>query len=351
MKMFRKNDGFTLVELIVTIVVGSIATMAAATVLILGLRIYNNANETALKQNEVNIGITVIENLVAENPVVGVSVTGQNAWSLSTYPVDEKGDISGPTTPLLSYSQPILQTGANVEILHGISACDVILDYTNNLVSFKITIDDEQYDLSVYCREGVSETAPLSGMASVNTFSLSRTPDAETVLTSAVEDDKLTPHVRTLLKTLASQQESTGRIQTGDGEGEYYSEWYIGGYGENSDWNSSTPWCACFVSWALEQCGGYLEGETPRYANVDTFCTELVTSGNWKADRPEAGDLIFFDWTADGDYDPAHIGVVIGANENRVYTIEGNVNGRVALCDYALDDDRILGYGELNWTK
>jgi hypothetical protein len=166
-----------------------------------------------------------------------------------------------------------------------------------------------------------------------------------------VEDDDLTPHVRAFLKTLASQQESTGRIQTEDGEGEYYSEWYIGGYGENSDWNSSTPWCACFVSWALEQCGGYIQGETPRYANVDTFCTDLVTSSDWKKGNPCAGDLIFFDWSADGDYNPEHIGVVIGSDDSRVYTIEGNVNNAVVLCSYELNDARILGYGLVNWAK
>lgn len=337
MRFLRKNDGFTLVELIVTIAVGSIAAMAAATVLILGLRIYNNANETALKQNEVNIGITVIENLVAEKKV---TVEGNVVK-----------DADG--NPLVEWEGTEIVVNDKASILKNVE--DFKATLTGQVLSFEIKVAEveEPYEFSVYCRlveipEATEESTPPAGHS---VFSLSRTPDAETMLASAVEDDNLTPHVRTLLKTLASQQESTGRIQTGDGEGEYYSEWYIGGYGENSDWNSSTPWCACFVSWALEQCGGYLEGETPRYANVDTFCTELVTSGNWKADRPEAGDLIFFDWTADGDYDPAHIGVVIGANENRVYTIEGNVNGRVALCDYALDDDRILGYGELNWTK
>lgn len=335
MKMLLKNDGFTLVELIVTIAVGSIAAMAAATVLILGLRIYNNANETALKQNEVNIGITVIENLVAEAEVKVNDNVVTDAETGKTL-VKQIG-----TDVIANEAAPVFQE---------VTKFTVTPD--GNVLTFTVEINDEEtYKFSVYCRLGVNETEPPENGSNPAIFSLSRTPDAETVLTSAVEDDNLTPHVRAFLKTLASQQESTGRIQTGDGEGEYYSEWYIGGYGENSDWNSSTPWCACFVSWALEQCGGYLEGETPRYANVDTFCTELVTSGHWKADRPEAGDLIFFDWTADGDYDPAHIGVVIGANENRVYTIEGNVNGRVALCDYALDDDRILGYGELNWTK
>lgn len=344
MRFLRKNDGFTLVELIVTIVVGSIATMAAATVLILGLRIYNNANETALKQNEVNIGITVIENLVAEAKVNLADGTGvyTEAGSVLTYDTTNNQ----------------IKTSAGAAILNNVVSFEAELK--KQVLQFTIITGEEgdpqtyeTYQFSIYCRlvKVVEDDEQTINEGNAVFFSLSRTPDVETILASAVEDDSLTPHVRAFLKTLDSQKNSTGRIQTEDGEGEYYSQWYIGGYENNPDWNAETPWCACFVSWALEQCSGYLEGETPRYANVDTFWVDLVTTDNWQSDHPEAGDLIFFDWIVDQEYNPQHIGVVIAADESRVYTIEGNVNGKVALCSYTLEDERILGYGELNWTK
>lgn len=350
MKFLRSNDGFTLVELLVTIVVGSIAAAAAATVLILGLRIYYNANDTALKQNEVNIGITVIENLVAEAEISRVE-------SNTVYALDDAGN----ETALLKRDGNTIVTGANVPILKNVTQFTPTLD--GQLLSFVIQVEghDAPYQFCVYCRlvtvEETTETPENNGGADPveegngALFSLSWPVDTTAVLAVALEDDGLTPNVRAFLNVLDSQQGSTGRIQTGDGEGEYYSEWYIGGYGENSDWNSSTPWCACFVSWALEQCGGYIQGETPRYANVDTFCTDLVTSGDWKKGNPCAGDLIFFDWSADGDYNPEHIGVVIGSDDSRVFTIEGNVNNAVVLCSYELDDARILGYGLVNWAK
>lgn len=348
MRSLRKNDGFTLVELLVTIVVGSIAAMAAATVLILGLRIYNNANETALKQNQVQIGISVIENLVAEQTVK----IEDNAVT------DASGNI------LVKHEGEEIVINGATAILQNVT--DFLVTNEGDVLKFSLEINNEKwYYFSVYCRLGVNEPAETptdppdpSTESSEPTASeeepsvpLPGIPEIEAVLTKAVEDDSLSLNVRTFLNVLSSQRESTGRIQTPEGEGEYYSEWYIGGYENNPDWNKDTPWCACFVSWALEQCSGYIEEETPRYANVDTFWADLVTTQNWKTEDPAAGDLIFFDWIADDAYNPQHIGVVIGVDDSWVYTIEGNVGGQVALCSYGLDDERILGYGLVNWTK
>ena len=344
MRILRKNGGFTLVELLVTIVVGSLATAAAATVLILGLRIYNNANETALKQNEVNIGITVIENLVAEAEITKTDSTNKLVY-------DSESD-----EPLLYADEKGIWTRAGVLILPDVTDFSAVLD--GKLLQFSFKYGDEVVNFVVYCRRVEETTEPSSepsdpppGGENPITLSLSRPVDITAILASALEDNTLSLHVRTFLNVLASQQGSTGRIQTPEGEGEYYSEWYIGGYESNPDWSGETPWCACFVSWALDQCCGYIQDETPRYANVDTFCTDLVTSGNWKDSNPVPGDLIFFDWSPDGDYNPEHIGVVIGSDDSRVYTIEGNVDNAVALRSYDLEDERILGYGLVSWTK
>ena len=168
-------------------------------------------------------------------------------------------------------------------------------------------------------------------------------------MTKAVDDKALTFGVRAFLKTLASQINSTGRIQTENGEGDWYSAWYIGGYENNPGWDADTPWCGCFISWALEENRGYLRGKTPKFANVDTFWQELLEAGRWKTEEPEAGDIIFFDWIVDGQQDPQHVGVVLSLMDEWVYTIEGNSNGQVVLEQYALDDPHIMGYGTLNW--
>lgn len=344
MRNLRKHDGFTLVELLVTIVVGSIVAAAAATTLFMGLRTYNKAKDTALKQNEIDMAVIVMEKLLAEAPITQVDAAGLNIYD------------SESTQPLLSADGDGIRTRAGVLLLPGAEAFSAELDGRLLRISFRH--GEREVSFSVYCRMAEAEEAtedtnePLPPVESGETTAPSDPEtDPEEVLDFVVEDEQQKLPVREFLKVLSSQQGSTGRIQTPDGEGQYYSEWYIGGYDGKENWSAETPWCACFVSWALEQCSDYIEGTPPRYANVDTFCTELVTSQNWKDQNPAPGDLIFFDWSANGDYNPEHIGVVIGADESRVYTIEGNVNGRVVLRSYALNDARILGYGLVNWKK
>ena len=170
------------------------------------------------------------------------------------------------------------------------------------------------------------------------------------MLNNAIHDEALTYSVRAFLEVLSQQMGSNGRIQTPQGEGEYYSEWYIGGYEDNPGWDENTPWCGCFISWALEECSGYLNGRTPKFANVDTFWEELQTAHRWKDADPEAGDIIFFDWVMDGQQNPQHVGVVFAVENGWIYTIEGNSNGTTALNQYAVNDPCIMGYGVLHWA-
>lgn len=344
MRNLRKHDGFTLVELLVTIVVGSIVAAAAATTMFMGLRTYNKARDTALEQNEADMAIIVMEKLLAEASITEVDAAGLNIYD------------SESAQPLLYADGDGIWTRAGVLILPG--AADFSAELDDRLLRLSFRHGEREVNFSVYCRmaeveettEGTNELLP-PGESGETTAPSDPETDPEEVLDFVLKDEQQKRPVREFLKVLSSQKGSTGRIQTPEGEGEYYSEWYIGGYEGNPDWSADTPWCACFVSWALEQCSDYIEGTPPRYANVDTFCTELVTSQKWKDQNPAPGDLIFFDWSANGDYNPEHIGVVIGTDESRVYTIEGNVNGRVVLRSYGLDDERILGYGIVNWTK
>lgn len=338
-----RNGGFTLVELIVTMAIGTIITLACTTVLLLGLRIYHQSTETATRQNEIRVGLTVMENILAENQITDVS----------PHQIKNGG---GEDDILLSYNEgeTTIYTGAGASVLKNVTSCEFSL--AGDLVTYKIVIDEIEYSSSVYCRltaqstEGQAplfQSAPTYGAAENQA---AKEPDIDTIISSAVSDKSLSYQVRTFLKTLASQVGSKGRILTDEGEGDWYSQWYIGDYAEHPGWSEATPWCACFVSWALEECGGCLNGATPKFANVDSFCAEFVTTDNWKTKDPQPGDVIFFDWIVDSEYNPQHVGVVLTVRDGWVYTIEGNSNGRVAVCRYAQDDPRILGYGILNWT-
>lgn len=333
-----RNGGFTLVELIVTIAVGSIITLACTTVLLLCLRVYNQSTDTATRQNEIRVGLTVMENLLAEKEVTGVE--GEPPATVLT----TNGD-----TLLYYYKEEDSETGtiftnANAPILDNVASCVFAFDPDNRLLTYTLQIGDETYASAVRCRV-------ISVITEGNAISLlSAEPDESTLISSVLSDETLSYPIRAFLTTLTSQLGSKGRILTGEGEGDWYSRWYIGSYEDNPGWSEATPWCACYVSWALEECRGYLDGATPRFANVDSFCAEFVTTDNWKTESPAPGDLVFFDWIVDPAYNPQHVGVVLTVRDGWVYTVEGNSNGRVAVCKYALDDAHILGYGILNWT-
>lgn len=62
---------------------------------------------------------------------------------------------------------------------------------------------------------------------------------------------------------------------------------------------------------------------------------------------PAPGDYIYFRWrNAAKDVNVSHVGIVSGVSEDKLTTVEGNAGGAVANRSYALNDDRIVGYGK-----
>ncbi len=126
--------------------------------------------------------------------------------------------------------------------------------------------------------------------------------------------------------------------QVGNVGGQPYWSWY--GFG------SRVEWCACYVSWVLNQAG-YSE---PKFASCQSQGVPYFSSqGRW-ASRGytdiAAGDVIFFDWEGDGSSD--HVGIVIGTDGSRVYTVEGNSGDACKVRDYDLNSSVIMGYGLMN---
>lgn len=144
-----------------------------------------------------------------------------------------------------------------------------------------------------------------------------------------------------------------------------YGDWYGIPYGD---------WCAMFCSF----CMHYAEVD-PALMPMESGCQNWVEKLSAPAlnlyhaannERlleqpieekyiPAPGDLIFFDWDT---YDPKHpenrdadhVGFVAeiifdeATNEpTKIRTIEGNWNDEVCCNYYSIDDERILGYGEL----
>ena len=127
--------------------------------------------------------------------------------------------------------------------------------------------------------------------------------------------------------------------QVGNVGGYPYWSWY--------GFNSRVEWCACFVSW----CYGQMGLSEPRFAGCQSQGVPWFQSrGQWGARGYEnlaPGDAIFFDWDLDGSAD--HVGLVIGTDGSRVYTVEGNSGDACKIKSYSLDYECIKGYGLMNW--
>lgn len=338
--MKRNNSGFTMVELLVTVAVSSIVLAAAASLMLLGLRVHQTTQKEAGEQQTVRIVLSALEDLSASGKIYRVEPLS-DGWQL-------QGKTAGgtPGAVLLRYNSGTLTSGTSGDqvLLDNLRGARVDLD--GSLVTFTFATAAHSYSTSVFCRTGIEGDSV--GKA-----------DAEDILTkepTLPESTKLSEKEKAarfaFLKTLADQYDSRGEIKSDDSTYTYFSEWYIGDYAKNPGWNQYTPWCGCFLSWAADQQKASINGDPPRFADVDKGMAKFKDSRMWREggdtdNKPIPGDYVFFDW--DGGNNPDHVGAVLCVEGHFLYTIEGNSGGRVAVQRYDLNDKRIVGYGVLNW--
>ena len=129
------------------------------------------------------------------------------------------------------------------------------------------------------------------------------------------------------------------KSQVGNVGGEHYWSWF--------GFTSRVEWCACFVSW----CYGQMGLSEPRFSACQAQGIPWFQShGQWGGPdyaNIAPGDAIFFDWDLDGRAD--HVGIVVGTDGSRVYTVEGNSGDACKVRSYSLTYECIKGYGLMNW--
>lgn len=335
--MKRNNSGFTMVELLVTVAVSSIVLAAAASLMLLGLRVHQTTQKEAGEQQTVRIVLSALEDLSASGKIYRVEPLS-DGWQLQGKTAD-----GTPGAVLLRYNSGKLTSGTSGDqvLLDNLRGARVDLD--GSLVTFTFATAAHSYSTSVFCRTGI-EGDSVGKEDAQKKLTL---PDP-TTLTDAEKKARYA-----FLKTLADQYDSRGNILKGDtSRYKYFSEWYIDGYKNHPGWNQYTPWCGCFLSWAADQQKASIDGAPPRFADVDKGMKGFKDSRMWREggdtnNKPIPGDYVFFDW--DGETDPDHVGAVLCVEGNFLYTIEGNSGGKVAVNCYPKNDPRIVGYGVLNW--
>lgn len=128
--------------------------------------------------------------------------------------------------------------------------------------------------------------------------------------------------------------------QLGNEGGQPYWSWY--------GFDGRVEWCACFVSWCADQCGYLESGIVPKFSLCSDGVNWFNSNGQWQGKdyEPKAGDIIFFDWSKDGqDGDADHVGIVEKCENGVVYTVEGNSGDACRQNSYPVGYYEILGYG------
>lgn len=337
--MKRNNSGFTMVELLVTVAVSSIVLAAAASLMLLGLRVHQTTQKEAGEQQTVRIVLSALEDLSASGKISRVEPFS-DGWRLLGKTADGK---SGAV--LLRYKSGKLTSGTSGDqvLLDNLRGAQVILD--GSLVTFTFATAAHRYSTSVFCRTGIEgdSVGKEDAQEKLEELKKPNLPGAADL----TETEKAARFA--FLQKLAGQYDSRGEIlPENTSPYKYFSEWYIGDYAKNPGWNQYTPWCACFLSWAADQKKASIDGAPPRFANVDDGM-KLFQGDQWRdsSATPIPGDYVFFDW--DRGSDPDHVGAVLCVKDGFLYTIEGNSGGKVAVNRYSLGDSRIMGYGVLNW--
>jgi len=85
------------------------------------------------------------------------------------------------------------------------------------------------------------------------------------------------------------------------------------------------PWCGMFVSWCYAQAGVVMPKigfSKPGFAGCQTAVAYFKKNGKI-VKTPQAGDIVFFDWNADGRFD--HTGLFVRKIDDLHFeTVEGN---------------------------
>ena len=111
-------------------------------------------------------------------------------------------------------------------------------------------------------------------------------------------------------------------------------------------------WCGEFIIWLFYKCFGVDKGLAMMYSGNPTgipVCSNAAnyfkTAGQWYK-TPELGDIVFFNVSGI----IGHTGIVVRADGNSFFTVEGNCKDAVSACKYNVGDSYVAGFGRPKWS-
>ena len=311
MQLMRKKDGFTLMELLIVILTGSIVTMAATTVLLLAFRINRKSLDTVKRQSVARIMLSVLENMTSDSeyvfrdedgeltPITPPSEMTSKPWSIKVKEADGSAGDS-----LISYVHPTGETYGKIVTGNGEVLVEDIMSsmlyknrtpfsYVKDLYTFSVKIEEQTYNSTVYSRTQED-----------NWYAKDPLIDYENAR-------------KVLMEVVSYELGSSGLLR--DAPNTTYAKWYSD---EFAHWDETdlayveaNAWCGCFVSWAINKVNNFVPdtehlGEYEKYITPDKLPQEANVNFLWLecfaqsgADSlhvygddyvPQPGDLVFF---------------------------------------------------------
>ncbi|NUR91409.1 MAG: CHAP domain-containing protein, partial [Nonomuraea sp.] len=147
----------------------------------------------------------------------------------------------------------------------------------------------------------------------------------------------MSPEMKKYLDLLESQ---LGYSEKG-GAYTKFGDWY----GKNVEFDadySGAPWCDMFLSWAADKLG--YQDWIGQFAFTQAHAEWFKEHDAWGR-KPEPGALVFYDWGGSRSIDSIdHVGIVTRVEGDKIFTIEGNIDGGVAKRKER-DTSKVVGFG------
>lgn len=141
--------------------------------------------------------------------------------------------------------------------------------------------------------------------------------------TDVYGDPQYVPHVMQYYHIGNHDVVQIAQSQIGNIGGRPYWSWY--------GFNSRVEWCACFVSWVMNEAGLIEDGTVPKFAYCPTGIQWFKQHDQWQGRQytPASGDVIFFDWQNDGISD--HVGIVEKVENGTLIYYEFSINSGASI--------------------
>ena len=143
--MMKRNEGFTLVELMVSIAIATLVITAATSTLLLGLRINAQTTKNIEQQNTTDLLMQVLQNVAEEE---NVAVDEDNQILLLFYDAD--GNVVDSRVFLKHEGTSILLNDS--EFMKEVTDFEAVLSEDRSLLTITIEANEKEYTSSAYCR-------------------------------------------------------------------------------------------------------------------------------------------------------------------------------------------------------